>query len=1153
MRPHRSPDEAERLAALRRYEILDTSPEQAFDDLTLLATHICNAPIAYIGFIDADRQWLKSQVGLTFQEIPRHVSFCSHAILEPVVCVVRDALADKRFAHNPLVTSEPHIRFYAAAQLVTPEGHVVGTICVMDRVPRDLSAEQVETLRVLARQVVAQLELRRRSAQVEYSFADNERANEEILFQASLLNAVEEAVIATDVSGKIVYWNRFAEKMYGWSAAEVRGRNVVEVMASDVLQGEAAEIMSRLRRGESWSGEFIVRRRDGSSFPAQVTGSPIYSSDGALIGTVGISTDITERKRAEEALGEAHAELERRVAQRTAELTTTNALLKEEIAERKRAEQALLESNSLLRGVIEGTTDFIFAKDLDGRYLMVNTASANFVGKPAEEIVGKTDAELFPPEIAQQLIEHDRRVIASGEMLTLEEKLLNRGTLQTALVVKNVYRNEEGEPVGLIGISHDITERKRFEEEIVASKLQLAVAQQIAHMGSWAREIPANKVSWSDELYRIFGLEPQEFSASYEGFLERVHPDDREFVKGIIEKALRDHKPFDYECRAVRRHGEVRTLRARGEVVTDESGRAVKMYGTVEDITERKQAGRAIKIAPTLILAGAAAVAALTVLEITQRLLTRFISEGVSLSIPIILGSVAVVGITYFALRRLEALYRRTLEEITERQRLDEALRASEEHFRLLVEGIKDYAIFMLDDSGRVASWNEGAARLEGYLPEEIIGQHFSIFYTPDDVASGKPARALEKAATGRHEEECWIVRKDGTRLWADVLINASRDERGRLRGFVNLTRDITERKRAEESLRLFESAIEQANEAITITTPELDPPGPRIIFVNPAFTHMTGYSAAEVLGQTPRILQGPKTERAVLDELREKLARGEAFEGMAINYRKDGSEFYLEWRVDPIRNERGEVTHFVAVQRDVTERMRAKEARMQLQLQLIAAHEEERRRLSRELHDQIGQYLPALMLGLKALEETVPSQPHHATQVGQLQKIATHIAHDVQNLARELRPAALDEFGLANTLTSYVEEWSQRHGIAVDFHRTGFDGDARLPPHVEMTLYRIAQEAFTNILKHAQARDVSLILERKRRGVKMIVEDDGQGFDVEALMKAPPAERRLGLLGMRERVALINGSLQIESAPGAGTTIVVNLPVPAKEEGDAP
>jgi anti-sigma regulatory factor (Ser/Thr protein kinase) len=153
-------DEAARLAALRRYRILDTDPEQAFDDLTLLASHICGTPIALISLIDADRQWFKSRVGLTIAETSRSVSFCTHAIQQRDLFIIPDARANPAFRGNPFVAAENGIRFYAGAPLVTPDGHALGTLCVLDRVPRTLSDEQLEALQALRRQVVAQLELR---------------------------------------------------------------------------------------------------------------------------------------------------------------------------------------------------------------------------------------------------------------------------------------------------------------------------------------------------------------------------------------------------------------------------------------------------------------------------------------------------------------------------------------------------------------------------------------------------------------------------------------------------------------------------------------------------------------------------------------------------------------------------------------------------------------------------------------------------------------------------------------------------------------------------------------------------------------------------------------------------------------------------------
>jgi anti-anti-sigma regulatory factor len=171
-------DEATRIAALQQYDLLDTPSEEVFDELTRLAAYICGTPIALVSLVDTNRQWFKSKVGLDALETPRDIAFCAHTILQPDVFIVPDALADQRFAESPLVTDGPHVRFYAGVPLISSDGHAVGALCVNDTIPRDLHPDQVEALRTLGRQVMAQMELRRHISSLEQSLAEKERVAE---------------------------------------------------------------------------------------------------------------------------------------------------------------------------------------------------------------------------------------------------------------------------------------------------------------------------------------------------------------------------------------------------------------------------------------------------------------------------------------------------------------------------------------------------------------------------------------------------------------------------------------------------------------------------------------------------------------------------------------------------------------------------------------------------------------------------------------------------------------------------------------------------------------------------------------------------------------------------------------------------------------
>jgi PAS domain S-box-containing protein len=232
------------------------------------------------------------------------------------------------------------------------------------------------------------------------------------------------------------------------------------------------------------------------------------------------------------------------------------------------------------------------------------------------------------------------------------------------------------------------------------------------------------------------------------------------------------------------------------------------------------------------------------------------------------------------------------------------------------------------------------------------------------------------------------------------------------------------------------------------------------------------------------------------------------------------------------------------ALRQQMEERTNAEAERQEVLNRVLAAQEEERRRISRELHDDIGQYLTALMLGLKTLEQQMGGMV--GTKLQELEAITEMVGKEVHDVALGLRPTALDDLGLVDALSAYVEDWSVRVGLQVDFHASGF-GATRLPGAIETALYRITQEALNNIAKHAGATRVSLILERKAARVLAIIEDNGTGFDVESLEK-PSSRRHLGFRGMKERAALIDGELRVESSLGQGTTLFVQIPIPGEK-----
>jgi signal transduction histidine kinase len=261
---------------------------------------------------------------------------------------------------------------------------------------------------------------------------------------------------------------------------------------------------------------------------------------------------------------------------------------------------------------------------------------------------------------------------------------------------------------------------------------------------------------------------------------------------------------------------------------------------------------------------------------------------------------------------------------------------------------------------------------------------------------------------------------------------------------------------------------------------------------------------------------------------------------------RPDGTVRHVHSLGHPVVNEIGEVVEYVGTTVDITERKEADAERARLLRQIVEAQEEERRRIALEMHDQFGQQLSALALKLSALRHERGRRHVLGEQLAELETMTRQLDTDLEQIISRLRPPALDDLGLVAALTNYVRHWSQHFGINANVHASGLE-PGRLTNEIETALYRITQEALINVAKHARAENVAVLLDGRSGRVSLIVEDDGLGFDT----KQPIGRRsRFGLVGMRERVSLLGGTLDVESHPGRGTTVVARIPVPAAAEG---
>ncbi len=978
----------------------------------------------------------------------------------------------------------------------------------------------------------------------------------------TIIDTVPLAIGEINRDGIIVFANAVTEKLFGYTPEELVGKRA----------GDGIEPASAREAFRAWFHQTMLE---------QPTPSPVFAhqvnKNGEQIDVRGDWNYLRNEK------GE----------------VTGQVTVIADITELKRAEEALRQNEGRYRALAESTRDIIYILDRQGTLLYANPAAAQCIGIRSDEIPGKRQADLFPPEMAQAHVERIGRVFATGEVLE-EDELFHFGPEEVWLRIHLLpLRDEAGQITSVMGVCHNITERKQTERELAKHRVMLQATIDCLPFNFFAigldgRYMLQNAVSKAQQGADVVGRRPEEVCPNEHDLAIWADNNRRAFagekVEGEVTLSLTGQERFYYNVIAPISDG------------TELHG----ILGVNIDITERKRAEEALKKAHD---------------ELEEKVRER----------------TAELSKANEQLRR----------EVEARKQAEEALRESEEKYRTLVETSPD-AVLMTDLEGHITFASPRAVELyAAERVEELLGRNPLDFFAPEDQQKflANLRRTLDEGVT--RDVEYTFLKKDGSRLSGEASAAVIRDVSGKPRGFVAIVRDITERKRAESRMAYLASFPERnpnpvvevglggevryANPAAQRLFPELREQGlnhpwlgnwgvvvrplcegrvenlfhevavgdrwyqqsfhyvaedqvvriysleiterkqaeeslraseerfrsyfeqgllgmavssveMRWIQVNDRLCNMLGYSRDELLTMKWTDVTHP-------DDLEQNLVpQNRLLAGEIDHYthgkrfvRKDGRVVHATVFIRCFRRRDGTVDHILALIEDVTEQKQAQQAleRERRTLEhMLQASDRERRLIAYDIHDGLAQELAGAIMQFETfdhLKEAKPKQALDAYQAGMTILRQGHF--EARRLISGVRPLILDEAGVLAAIAHLVHEPAFDKGPDIDFRsRVTFK---RLAPVLEDIVYRIVQEGLTNARNHSKSQKILVSLAQRGDRLRIKIQDWGIGFDPKTVQ-----ENRFGLEGIRERARVLRGKCSIKSKPGEGTVVVVELPV---------
>lgn len=825
--------EEKRLEALRRYQILDSPRERAFDDLVELAALVCDVPLACIAFLDEGRVWFKAEKGLGTAEMAREGSLFEAAIQQAGVFSLSDTASDLAFSSHALVAGPLGVRFFAGVPLTTTDGYAVGVLVVMDRSPRQLEARQIDAFTRIGRQVTAQLALKQNFLDLANTVMATREANREKLLLATAVEQSPATIVVTDSLGAIEYVNPAFTATTGYTHDEAMGQNPRILKSGLHPQEFYKDMWDKLARGEVWKGSLTNKRKDGSFLYEDATISPVKDSAGRTINFVAVKTDVSEKRYNEETI--------------------------------RRQDESLRDSERRYRTLVQNSGEGIAIVDRDEVFRFANLAAESIFGVGPGELLGQPLRRFLGPQALAE-VERQSNLRGRGTASSYELEIARPGgEVRQILVTASPQATDAGEVTGTFGIFRDITDRKLAEEErqkfvslveFSADFISMAgLNGNVLYLNQAGRELVGIAKDTDTPLRSLRDYIPEEEQRAYQ---EKILP----------QAMARGHWDGEFSLRSFRSGVAIPVHFSIFVIKDHKTGEALALSTVCRDNTERKMAEEALRESEKRFrmlfeqnLAGVYRStldgALLECNEAFARILGYDSPEDI-LS-PHLRGfasrdSVHAQRMTEFfhdsvdRAAYIERLYREkilrnhenclkrrdgspvwvlenvsllegenegpdilygTVTDISERRRAEEALRTSERRYRLLFERNLS-GVFRTTLSGIMLDCNPAYARIFGFeTPFELKDADVRRFYQQE--ADRQSLLALLQEVRSLSNIDLFLRKKDGSPVWVreNVSLTQGADGEEAIEGTLI---DITDRKLAEEELQKAKEAAESAN-----------------------------------------------------------------------------------------------------------------------------------------------------------------------------------------------------------------------------------------------------------------------------------------------------------------------------------------------------